>query len=272
MDLEQLQKDLMLDGHIVTVREIGQAEIDAKNNLTKFSLAVNDGSTESNEPLKLSTVRPDAIYNAGRAYAAQTALYWRSEQINVLLDTKYQSTLDQISFKPLMENEFVLVPSIIESRSEEELVNGVLVRIKASFVVDQEARIVTSAPTYRDYLYHHFPAPAKIHPALKPKNSVEKERWQEGVNAGWTIGLTQANDNFTDGFNRMVKDVIGRINYLKLKMINVVEPATLHVSSADMAFNGRTMNVGEVVYTIDNVAQYNAISEWDHTIVPDGVE
>lgn len=92
------------------MREIGKAEIEAKNRLSEFSLASNDVSINSKDPdQKLSTVRPDAIFNAGRAYIAQTALYWRSGQINALLDTKHQSTLDQMSFRPLIENEFVLV-------------------------------------------------------------------------------------------------------------------------------------------------------------------
>jgi len=263
--LEQLQNDLMQPGRIVDVREIGEAEVEARNRLVKFSLASGSNTTASTN-LKLSTVRPEAIFNAGRAYAAQTALYWRSEQINALLDTKYQSALDQISFRPLMENEFVLVPSVIEGQSEEELKGDVLVRVRASFVVEQEARIVTSEPTYRDYLYNHFPVPTKVHPALKPKNLLEKERWESGVNAGWVMGLEQANDIFTDGLNRMVKDIIGRVNYLKLKKLNVLQPATVSQLKADMTFNDRTMNIGEVIYTIDNVAKYNAFSDWDSAV------
>ena len=261
MDLEQLQHDLMQPGRIIEVRDLEEATTEAKHRLSLFSLASDEQSTNSSQ--KLSTVRPDAIFNAGRAYSTQTALYWRSEQINALLDTKYQSVLDQISFRPLMENEFVLIPSVIEGQSEEELKDGVLVRVRASFVVDQEAQIVTSEPTYRDYLYNHFPVPTKVHPALKPKNAFEKERWESGVSAGWTMGLEQANDIFTDGLNRLVKDIIGRVNYLKLKNLNVIEPASLTQLNADMTFNDRTMNIGEVIYTINSVAKYNAFSDWD---------
>jgi len=265
MDLEQIQNDLIQPGQIIDVRDIGEAEVEARDKLVSFSLAADSNTILLDSP-KLSTVRPDAIFNAGRAYAAQAALYWRSEQINALLDTKYQGALDQISFRPLMENEFVLVPSVIEGQSEEELRGDVLVRVRASFVVDQEARIVTSEPTYRDYLYNHFPVPTKVHPALKPKNAMEKEHWESGVNAGWVMGLEQANDIFTDGLNRMVKDIVGRVNYLKLKKLNVLEPATVTQLNADMTFNERTMNIGEVIYTIDGVAKYNAFSDWDSAV------
>ena len=265
MDLEQIQTDLMQPGRIIDVREIGEAEIEARNRLVNFNIAA-DSSTTLPTTLKLSTVRPDAIFNAGRAYAAQTALYWRSEQINALLDTKYQGALDQISFRPLMEKEFVLVPSVIEGKSEEELKGDVLVRVKASFVIDQEARIVTSEPTYRDYLYNHFPPPTKVHPALKPKNTLENERWESGVNAGWVIGLEQANDIFTDGLNRMVKDIVGRVTYLKLKKLNVLEPATVTQLNADMTFDNRTMNIGEVIYTIDNLAKYKTLTDWNSAV------
>jgi defect-in-organelle-trafficking protein DotC len=78
--------------------------------------------------------------------------------------------------------------------------------------------------------------------------------------------LEQANDIFTDGLNRMVKDIVGRVTYLKLKKLNVLEPATVTQLNADMTFDNRTMNIGEVIYTIDNLAKYKTLTDWNSAV------
>ena len=214
------------------------------------------------ESLKLKELRSDTIYRSARAYATQAGLYWRYSKINNLISTKYEPVLDQISFRPFIEQGVILIPSILESREERSLSNGVLTEVRASYYVDEEAEIVSEAPTFRDYLYREFAKPKELHAALQPKNDKEKEAWDKGSKEGWQLGIDQADEIFLDGFYEFEKDITGRITFLKMKALNMIGDAELRVNLNGITFNGRAMNVGEVLYTIDSPAQYLEMQGW----------
>lgn len=264
MELEQIQSQIELKEIAQEVRQAPSDSDLARQRLVSPSTATNsDGRYRKDQSMKLSNLRSDAIFNAARAYAAQAALAWRYDQINELILDKWAGALDKAaSFRPFIEQEFILIPSVHESTSDEQLKDGVLTRLAASFIVDEEAVIVTAAPTFRDYLVREFNAPEELHTALLPANDVEQILWDKGSKEGWEIGISQAEEIFNDGFNEMEMDIIGRVTYLKLKSLNMISDASLKMTSAGVTFNGRAMNVGEEIFSIDDIARYRTMSDW----------
>ncbi len=264
VELEQIQHDMALKEVAQEVRQVEERSDEAKNRLVSSAAATGiEGRYRKEQSLKLTKMRSDAIFNAARAYATQAGLAWRYDQTNALLLGKYEGALDQAtSFRPFIEQGVILIPSVLESRNDRALADGVLTELSASFYIDEEAAIVMEPPTFRDYLIRYYPEPEELHPALLPANDQEQVLWDKGADEGWQLGVTQAEDIFTDGFNEMEKDIIGRITYLKLKSLNMIGDATLQQTAAGVTFNGRAMNVGEVIYQITDQAQYQTLSGW----------
>lgn len=264
MEIEQIKAQLDMKDMVQEVRQVSVASDTAREELTSPQVATNtEGRYRTTQSMKLNRLREDTIVKAARTYAAQAALAWRYDQINNVVLDKYAGALDKaVSFRPFMEQGVILIPSVLESRDDEQLKDSVLTRINASFVVDEEAVIVTSIPTFRDYLVREFSKPTELHPALLPANEDEEILWDKGQQQGWEIGLNQAVEIFTDGFNEMERDLIGRVTYLKLKSLNMIGNAELQVTRAGVTFNGRAMNVGEEIFRIEDIAQYTSMTEW----------
>lgn len=210
------------------------------------------------DAMRITTIETTAL-----SFGAQAGLKWRYDQINALLKDKWQGKLDTVSFRPFMTKENILMPSILITKKEENFVSPTkLVTSSISFVIADEARIVSVPPTFRDYLIKYYPEPTKLHPALQPKTNEEQESWKKGLLRGWDLGVRQANDIFKDGLLRFERDLSGRVNYLNMLRLHMVEEPTLKVNTKAVTFNGRTMNVGETVMEISDPTNYTNMEEW----------
>ena len=236
----------------------------ARDEMTAPTNALNnvEGAGEGKDPLRLKSLRVDNIFKEARSYATKMGLYWQTKKINEMVSTRYGDLLSQINFTPFLEQGMILVPSITMTDESESLSDGTLTRVNVSFRVDEEAEIVSVPPTYRDALIYNNVMPEKLHSALNPKNNEEMALWNKGVRAGWSIGVTQAELAFSDRLAEFERDVIGRTTYLKMKSLGMIAPVTLDVKTHGLTFNGRTMNVGEVVYRITDPASYQSIDKW----------
>lgn len=261
---EQIAQQIALKELAQEVRSVDQESEAARKELMRPEVVTGTEKKDSDSgALRIKELRSDSILNSARSYAAQMALHWRYEKINEMLQGRYEGALDQAaSFRPFVQDDMVLIPSVMESRDTEKLEGKTLVRMRASFHINEEAVLVTAVPTFRDYLMRHYPKPRELHSALLPKNDTERALWDKGSAEGWSLGVEQANQIFADGFAEMEQDIIGRINFLKLRDLNMIGNADFKVTEAGITYNGRQMNVGEVVYTITDDAQYKAMQGW----------
>jgi len=217
------------------------------------------GAEEASIALRQSTIETTAI-----TVGAQAGLKWRYDQINKILKDKYEGRLDSaINFRPFIFDEVILAPSILVTKANENFESETrMVKSSIQFIVDREAKIVSVPPTYRDYLIREYPGPRQIHPVLKPKTDTEQQIWKKNILKGWEIGVKQANDVFTDGLAQMVRDLEGRVNYRKMVSLKMVSPAALKITKRGVTFNDRSMNVGETIYEITDLANYTNLEEW----------
>jgi defect-in-organelle-trafficking protein DotC len=152
-----------------------------------------------------NNLRYSAIEQAALSYGAQMGLHWRYEQINRIVESDYSAKLDEyVSFRPFIDQQNILVPSVYVSNGTENYESSQkMVTTKISFTVGEEAKIVSTAPTYRNYLIRDFPLPRKLHPALIPKSDEEIIVWRKAAKIGWNMGVMQADNVYDDGRHRL---------------------------------------------------------------------
>lgn len=219
------------------------------------------GNEKNNRGIE-QALRKNAIADTARAFGSQAGLHWRYNEINEIVE-RYSGRLDAVNFRPFITDGMILMPSVLVSKdSEDYLSNKKMVKTNIQFIVDEEARIVSVAPTYRNYLIREFAAPKPVNPVLRPKNSFEEDIWREALIEGWEIGVDEAFAIFKDGLLRFERDYQGRINYRKMVQLNMISPAALKVTQNGVTFNGRQMNVGETIYSIVDEANYRTMDEW----------
>lgn len=237
---------------------------DELTNLYRLKFAYSDEEKEQAKRSEVAGLRIASIRQEGLRQGTLTGLHWRYGVINEHLD-KNTGVLDRVfSFTPFLENERILVPSVSRSRGVQEFdVEGEQYREAAArMTIAEEARLVSVAPTFRDYLYREYELPAPPHPVILPTNSHERAIWEKAVEEGWRLGIEQANTIFEDSVYELQNAIDGRINYRVLVATGYIEPAALQVTDMGVTYNGRTMNVGESLYQIATEAQYRPVTEW----------
>lgn len=205
--------------------------------------------------------RKTTLSQMAESYAMQAGLKFRYEQIVKLIESDSIPNLNILNFNLFIQDEVILMPSFQVIKDFTKLEDSNLYKVNVIYKVDQEARIVSHVPTYHDYLIYHFDDPVKIHDALKPKNSVERSIFEKAINKGWEKGVEQANEIFSDGVRRLVRDITGRITYLELLKNNVVKAPVLNKSKTAVNYVDREQRIGQIVYEIQQVVEYNNIDQ-----------
>lgn len=235
---------------------------DELSQLYDLRSALSDEDKEKASQDKVKGLRLGSIRQEALRQGTLTALHWRYDQIEDRLE-HLSGTLDAVfNFRPFIEEGRVLSPAVAKSESIQSRNGEGITEAAVSFTITEEARLVTVAPTFRDYLFHHFEGPDSPHPVLLPKDKNEEAIWRDGVTQGWSLGVQQANEIFEDSVYRLQNAISGRITYRSLVATGYIKPAALDVTEMGVTYNGRTMNVGESFYEIKTDAQYQPVTEW----------
>jgi defect-in-organelle-trafficking protein DotC len=257
-----IQENIELKDLTAEVRSMTKEEIEERDELLSVKNAINNyRSTDGVGRLRMETLRTDTLRKTALQYGTQMGLHWRTEKLNQILK-KHEGGLDSVSFTSFLENGHVLVPSIIKSTANESYSGNTLTKVFASYTVDEEAKIVSAAPTYRDYLIHDYKKPRPVHAALKPRTNDESISWLAASKEGFELGVKQANEIYYDALQEMEMDISGRIMYLSMKALDMIKPAAIKLSENGVTFNGRTMNVGETVLEVTDPVIYTRMERW----------
>ena len=156
----------------------------------------------------------------------------------------------------------MLVPAIVKVENSYQMDGGKATETKVSYTIGEEAKVVSTAPTWREYLWREYPYPEAPHRSLLPRTKAEVETWKKSLREGWKGGVYQADENFYDGMSRLTLAVEGRHLYTTLEQQGIFSPASLKIESSRVTFNGRTMNVGETIYSVGTPVQFQGSGEW----------
>ncbi|MBA1280245.1 type IV secretory system conjugative DNA transfer family protein [Stutzerimonas stutzeri] len=209
-------------------------------------------------------IRFKAIRQEGLRVGAQTGLAHRYGMIMEYMGGVEPKLNVIFSFNGFVKDGRLLMPAVVEvpNRFVRDEQSGEVRVIRNAYTIEEEARIVSVVPTWRDYLWQEYGYPEKPHKSLLPRTDVEVKAWEEAINEGWRAGVHQADTIYSDRLAQLTKAVEGRNLYKTLESKNMISPAALQTVANRVTFNGRTMNVGEIIYTINTPGNYTASESW----------
>lgn len=210
------------------------------------------------EGLRFRALRDEAL-----RVSAQSGLAYRYGMIMEYLDKHEQKLNVTFSFSGFVRDGRLLVPAVTRTPNQFSLnEKGEARVVRDAYTIEEEARIVSVVPTWRDYLWQEYSYPEQPHPSMLPRTEHEIAAWRAALDEGWRAGVSQANSIYEDRLAALTLAVEGRHLYSTLEAKRMISPAALKVVANKVTFNGRTMNVGEVIYNIGGQANYKQSSEW----------
>jgi defect-in-organelle-trafficking protein DotC len=187
---------------------------------------------------KIGKIRLDALKEIAMGLGAQGGLSQQATQINAMLERSKKQLSRTFNFNGLMLEHNVLPPVIQESKQSLQLNGPDIIRTSTrTYKIIQQARFVTTAPTWRDYLWLNYNKPELPDITLLPRTKAERAIWIEYVNLGWKKGIEQANNIHQDNLERLRTDFEGMLLYRKLLTQNIVTKPILAKSNMGITSN-----------------------------------
>lgn len=245
------------------------AEIDASGQLESPAALVEiqglrglkekavDVKTKDGGGLRFRSMRQEAL-----RLGAQTGLAERYSMIMEYLGKNETRANVIFSFASFVNGGNLLVPAVHQAQNQFRLEGDSAVVVSNSYTIAEEARIISSAPTWRDWLYQEYAKPEKPHHSLLPKTPNEIKVWEEATRQGYRAGVMQADDIYSDRLHELTRSVEGRYLYRLLEDKKMIQPSSLRVERNNITYNGRTMDIGEVIYSVESKANYISGDNW----------
>ena len=219
----------------------------------------------------MTGIRYQGVRDAALSLGARGGLAWRSKQINRII-ARHERRLDLIfNFNGLLLDHNVLPPVLIEGRQTLEQTSDDVIRVAdRAYTIQTQARFVTMAPTWREYLRLNYKDPDMPDSSLLPRTSAEKEVWDKYVDEGWQMGITQADLIFTENLGRIKRDFEGMARYRMLLAQNMVSLPYVAQINLGITTGDSQMAINDRVLKITALPEFNARSkEWNAEITPD---
>lgn len=219
----------------------------------------------------ISGLRHVALRDTALSTGARAGLSWRAQKINQLV-AKHERQLDLIyNFNAMLLEHNILPPILIEGRHTLEQTAQDIIRVAdRTYSIQAQARFVTMAPTWREYLLLQFKDPDMPDVSLQPRTQAEKEVWDKYVDEGWQIGVTQADVIFSENLGRLKRDFEGMIRYRSLLTQNMV--SLPYVAQLNLGITGgnEQMAINDRVLRITALPSFNTKgNEWHSEVTTD---
>ncbi len=230
--------------------------VDNLPDLYKLSGKVADKNTA------ISSIRMQAIQDTAMSLAAQAALASQSIQINATLTANEKRLTQAFDFGRLLLPHNVLPPVLTEGRNDLNLASNDTIRLAdRTYQIASQARFVTAAPSWREYLWMNYSAPAVPSLTLLPKNSAERAIWDQYINIGWSEGLVQADAIYSQNLARLKRDYNGIVMYRKLLSEHMVSPPYVVNTDLGITGGGSDMRIHDQVLRITAMPTLQADSK-----------
>lgn len=212
-------------------------------------------------------IRRDALREAAISYGARGGLAWRTYYIRSDLEKSARS-MDQVyNFRQLLipaPSGFLIEPPIIN-----ESLNAMLIEdggqqaavSDALYNIVNNAKIVSSARTWRTYLEREWGEVEPPPDILRPENDEERQIWQELVAKGWDEGVKQADEIFQDDLNLLQADFQGMVRYRVLLTQGMVSPPYALQVDRGVTGDGNQMRIGDRAVQITGASELITGSE-----------
>ena len=210
-----------------------------------------------------------AMREVAVAYGAQSGLHWKSQQIQKYLD-KHSIELDKVfNFNALMMKHNVLPPVVARYGKSYTVEKNDMVRLSDhEILMVKDARFVTTAPMWRDYIYKSFAKPEEPPKGLLPSNQEELEIWKQAAEEGWNNGVEQASIIFQDSLSRLSKDFEGMILYQELHLQNMISAPYTETTNLGVTGDNQGIRLNDKIIKITRPSVLNTqTNQWQPILI-----
>jgi defect-in-organelle-trafficking protein DotC len=213
-------------------------------------------------------IRKDAMREAALSYGARGGLAWRTYHIRQEMETRARY-LDQVfDFRQLLiaapSGMMIEPPIISESLDAMAIEQGGQNAAVADRVLNigRNARIVSTARTWRAYLERQWGEVSPPPELLLPSTGEEQVQWDMWFDEGWKAGVEQADEIFQADLNKLTADYQGMIRYRTLLSQGMVSPPLALQVDRGVTGGGSEMRIGDRGLSITGSSLQAETHEW----------
>lgn len=206
----------------------------------------------------VSAIRETALRDTALTIGAQAGLACRSVEINKILEKHHKELDKTYNFQTMLLHHNVLPPVLVDGHNTLNVADPVTLRISdRTYKIYRQARFVTTAPNWRDYLWMEFREPEYPHSTMLPRDNAERDIWNHAVKQGWDNGFRQADSIFQQNLARLNMEMQGMVLYRKLLAQNMVSPPYVAKTDLGVTGNGSRININDQVLRITALPALN---------------
>lgn len=241
------------------------ANISTLSGLQNLSTA----SKAKKDDADVSALRGQAIQETALTLGAQSGLAWRAKQINANLETKAQNLRNIFNFGALMLDHGVQPPVLIQADNTLNYDGPNTLRISdKTYQIEQQAKFVTTAPTWREYLWMNFKEPEMPNKTLLPRNREEQIAWKKYIKLGWENGINQADTIFQENLAKLKRDYNGMLLYRNLLAKHMISKPYVATTNLGITGDANSIHINDQVLRITATSELQTnSSEWQPIVV-----
>lgn len=213
-------------------------------------------------------IRKDAMREAALSYGARGGLNWRTYHIRSEMETRAKYLDKVYDFRQLLiaapSGMMIEPPIISESLDAMVIEQGGQNAAVADRVLNigRNARIVSTARTWRAYLERQWGEVSPPPDLLLPDTAEERAQWNLWFDEGWKAGVAQADEIFQEDLNKLTADYQGMIRYRTLLAQGMVSPPYALQVDRGITGGGSEMRIGDRGLSITGSSLQPEANEW----------
>lgn len=214
-------------------------------------------------------IRNDAVRESALSYGARGGLNWRTYFIRQEVETRSQYLDKVYDFRQLLiaaPSGLLIEPPVIGESIDAMIIDGAGLEAAVAdryYNISRNARIVSTARTWRMYLERQWGEVSPPPDILLPESKEEQAKWDEWFDKGWKAGVEQAEEIFQADLNKLSSDYQGMVRYRTLLSQGMVSPPYALQVDRGVTGGGNEMRVGDRAVSITGLpALKTGTQEW----------
>lgn len=216
-------------------------------------------------------LRAEIVRDGGLVAGTQGGYSQRAGEIHAIL-ARRAGELDRIyNFVPLMFESGRVISPVIELVDDVQAVEGdgsALRETNRVLRVVRPARLVTAAPTWRDYLTIGSAKLERPDDGVLPRSGSERDIWRSAVAEGWAQGRRQADLVYQTQLEELTQAYEGMLRYRDLLAQGMIEPAKVGQSDLGIVRQDGELRIGDTLYTLKAGARFSDPKAWRPVVTP----
>ena len=214
-------------------------------------------------------IKLEAQKEAALSYGARGGLAWRTYHIRQEMETRARYLDKVFDFRELLipaPSGLLIEPPVVSEAMDAMIIDGRGMEAAVADVflnINKNARIVSTARTWRVYLEREWGEVEEPPDILRPETKEERERWAEWIEKGWEMGIDQANSIFQADLNELVSDYQGMVRYRSLLAQGMISPPYATQVDRGVTGDGTEMRIGDRALSLTELPKLQTESqEW----------